>query len=123
MEDDKPGTVDGRADVLVASAPLRGRCHELSLAHIEAHPDHRLVRGWYHCPIWGREEHWWTVGPDGTIHDPTAAQFPSGGLGEYEEYRGLLACEQCGREVAEDEALHYGRFHFCSDTCIIRCCL
>lgn len=85
---------------------LRGKCKEFSEAAVAADPTLRLVRGWYHDPIWGQQEHWWTERPDGTIHDPTAGQFPVGGVAVfYEEYRGVFPCYGCGVEVSEES--HY----------------
>lgn len=93
---------------------LRGKCEEMSRAAVAADPTLTLVRGWYYDPIWGREEHWWTVRPDGTIHDPTAAQFPMGGVTQwYEKYDGRFPCYGCGREVSEDD--HY--MGCCSGAC------
>lgn len=87
---------------------LRGRCRELSRAAVAADPTLRLVRGWYHDPVWGQQEHWWTVRPDGSIHDPTAAQFPVPGIAAfYEEYAGVLPCEGCGRPVTEADPARY----------------
>ena len=81
---------------------LRGKCEEFSRAAVEADPTLRLVRGWYVDPHWGRQEHWWTVRPDGIIHDPTSRQFPMGGVTEwYEEFVGVYPCQECGVEVPE----------------------
>ena len=96
----------------------RGKCKEMSEAAVLADPTLRLVRGHYFCPIWNREEpHWWCVKSDGTIVDPTARQFPSKGLGIYTEFDGRIACSECGKEVAEDEALIEGSYAFCSSKC------
>ena len=87
-----------------ADPSLRGKCKELAEKACAADPTLTLARGWYIDPIWGREEHWWTVRADGTIHDPTAAQFPMGGVGAwYEPFDGLYPCMECGKEVPEDE--------------------
>ncbi len=96
---------------------FRGRCRELSEAAVAENPLLRLVRGHYIDPQWGVQPHWWTVRPDGTIHDPTAAQFPSKGLGEYVEFDGFVECEECGERVAEADARFDGRHAFCSYTC------
>lgn len=83
---------------------LRGKCEDLSKAACDADPTLRLVRGWYFDPDWGRQEHWWTVRQDGTIHDPTAAQFPHGGIAAlYEEYQGIFPCYGCGTEISESD--------------------
>jgi hypothetical protein len=57
------------------------------------------VAGWYWDPHWGREEHWWCEAADGSIVDPTAAQFPSNGTGRYERYVGSAWCLECGSEI------------------------
>lgn len=96
----------------------RGRCLELSQAAVEADPTLTLVRGHYFCPIWNSwEQHWWTKRPDGTIYDPTARQFPSAGLGTYEEFNGYVECSNCGKEVLERDAAVEGRYAFCCSRC------
>lgn len=83
--------------------PLRGKCEEWAKAAVADDPTLRLVRGWYVDPVWGRQEHWWTEQPDGTIFDPTSSQFPMGGVAEwYEEFQGMYPCAECGVEVPED---------------------
>ncbi len=76
------------------------------------------VRGFYHCPIWGRREHWWLVNDfTDEIFDPTAAQFPSKGItGVYEEWdeeqeEPVGMCMDCGDYV------YPPRLAFCSDKC------
>ncbi len=99
----------------MTDASLRGRCEELSRAAASADPSLRLTSGWYHDPVWGAEEHWWCVAADGSIVDPTAAQFPLGGITEfYEECGGMFPCEQCGREFPIGEG-YMGRL--CSGEC------
>jgi hypothetical protein len=96
----------------------RGKCRELSEAAVAADPSLRLVRGYYTCPFWRTTEaHWWTVRPDGSIHDPTKDQFPSRGLGIYEEFDGWLECSECGKRIREDEADIEGNYIFCSYLC------
>jgi len=91
----------------------------MSEAAVAADPTLKLVRGYYTCPMWGRKEpHWWTVRPDGTIHDPTCLQFPSGGLGTYEEFDGTFECSNCNKTIAEADAIPYSNYVFCSDNCI-----
>ena len=94
---------------------LRGKCKESAEAAVADDPTLRLVRGWYVDPVWGREEHWWTERPDGTIYDPTSRQFPLGGVAEwYEEFGGVYPCAECGVEVPEAD-LVYGAC--CSGEC------
>ena len=97
---------------------FRGQCKVLSEAAVAADPTLTLVRGHYFCPLWNREEqHWWTVRPDGTIHDPSAKQFPSAGLGEYTPFSGMVECSNCGTEKPEAEMDFEGRYAFCCYTC------
>ncbi len=101
-------------------ARFRGKCQEMANAAAAADPTLTVVRGWYACPIWGREEpHWWTTRPDGSIYDPTAEQFPSNGMGLYTAFNGMLACEECGKEIPEAEAIVCGNGHYavCSNRC------
>jgi hypothetical protein len=87
---------------------LRGKCEEYARQDAEADPSLRLVRGWYHDPQWGAQEHWWCEDAEGKIYDRTYAQFPVGGIADwYEEYRGVFPCMGCGREVREDDEERY----------------
>ena len=99
---------------------FRGKCKELSEQLILEHPDYKLVRGHYDCPIWGQQPHWWCVAPDGMIHDPSAKQFPSGGLGEYIPFNGKVTCAECSKEITEEEARFESNYAFCSDKCLMR---
>jgi hypothetical protein len=97
---------------------FRGRCRELSEAACVTDSSLTLVRGHYFCPIWNVEEqHWWTKREDGTIFDPSAAQFPSKGHGIYTEFDGMIECAECGKKVAEKDASIDGRYAFCSYRC------
>ena len=98
----------------------RGRCKELSQAAVDADPSLTLVRGWYWCPIWNREEeHWWCKRKDGSIYDPTVRQFPSMGCGEYKEFDGWTNCEFCRKRIHEDYIQMCGRFPVCSTKCAL----
>jgi hypothetical protein len=69
----------------------RGKCRELSEAACAEDATLKLVRGHYYCPVWRSvEPHWWTERPDGSIYDPTAKQFPSGGSGVYTPFDGKV---------------------------------
>lgn len=105
-------TTDPRTDIV-------GKCRELSLEAAKLYPSLKVVRGHYHCPIWGERAHWWCVRPDGSIHDPTKDQFPSGGFGEYVEFSGMVTCANCGKELQEEQATIDGNGHyaFCSYAC------
>jgi len=63
-----------------------GQCAGVTLDMQADFPELIRVRGQYHCPIWGERDHWWLKDPDGNVIDPTAKQFPSGGIGEYQEW-------------------------------------
>lgn len=99
----------------------RGKCKELAQAAIAADPTLRLVRGYYFCPIWSRQAHWWAVKPDGTIVDPSVKQFPTAGVGaEYVEFDGNIDCEHCGKSVPEAEVYRVEHHAYCSDQCYAR---
>jgi len=98
----------------------RGKCKEFSQEAVLRDPTLRLVRGFYHCPFWGEQPHWWTVRLDGSIYDPTKDQFPSKGLGNYEEFTGYLKCDQCGKVVKEEDAKFDSKYAFCSTQCNMR---
>jgi hypothetical protein len=95
----------------------RGKCKEMAEALVREDPSLRLVRGYYHCPLWGKQAHWWAEKPDGDIIDPTAEQFPSSGLGDYEEFDGMVECAECGRRIPESNAKLEGRYAFCDGAC------
>jgi hypothetical protein len=94
----------------------RGKCKEFSEKLCEEDKTLTLVRGWYHCPIWGKQAHWWTTKPDGTVVDPTVKQFPTKGVGAYyEEYIGIVVCEYCGVSVHEHDAYFVDQHVYCCD--------
>ena len=95
----------------------QGKCKEMSEALIAKDPTLILVRGYYMCPFWGEQQHWWCKKPDGTIVDPTKDQFPSKGRAEYVEFDGKVACSECGKSMLEEEAHFESRYCFCSGEC------
>ena len=96
----------------------RGKCKEFCEEAILEDPTLTLVRGHYDCPIDGKQEHWWCTKPDGTIVDPTVKQFKTNGAGaEYVEFNGYANCEQCGKEIKEEDIILMGRYPTCSNTC------
>ena len=100
----------------------RGKCHEFCVALLKEDPTLSMVRGWYECPMWGRQQHWWCKKEDGTIVDPTVKQFPTKGVcAEYVEFDGMIDCEECGKRVSEEEAHFDGHHTFCSGSCYARC--
>lgn len=97
---------------------LRGKCKEMSEALVKADPSLRLVRGHYWCPIWNsNEQHWWCEDQAGNVVDPTKDQFPSAGMGDYVEFNGMCCCEQCGKQIHEDDAIGCGNYPVCSVEC------
>lgn len=97
--------------------PLKGRCHEMALAAAREDPTLTVVFGHYTDPHSGREGHWWCVRPDGSIYDPSAAQFASGGSGIYEAHQGPLLCVSCGAVAAVEVCMQTGR-PVCSEKCL-----
>lgn len=95
----------------------RGKCKEFSEALVASNPSLKLIRGYYHCPVWGKQAHWWCVDQDGKVVDPTAKQFPSRGLGEYEEFDGFVECAECGKKIREEKAILTSNYAVCSDRC------
>ena len=97
---------------------FRGKCREMSEAAVAADQSLRLTRGHYICPVWGEQEHWWTVRADGSVNDPTALQFPSKGSGVYVEFDGIVPCAECGKEMQEKDVEYAdGRYVWCSSLC------
>ena len=97
---------------------FRGKCKELAEEAVRSDPSLRLVRGFYHCPMWGKQAHWWAQKADGTIVDPSVKQFPTQGAGaEYEEFDGNIECEFCQKSVPENEAYRYAQHVYCSYEC------
>jgi hypothetical protein len=92
-----------------------GMCAEATEAMAEAFPELQRVRGHYYCMVWGEREHWWLKTADGSIVDPTAAQFPTKGTGKYvpwtegeREPTGM--CPECGGYCYDGDT-------FCSENC------
>lgn len=114
-----PPTARTEQEKMLDYRKYRGKCKEYVDEVIRLFPDWKAVRGWYECPLWGDQEHWWTKKPDGTIFDPTVRQFPTAGaFASYREYRGFLMCFGCGKEVAEHEIVPLDGHVFCSDKCL-----
>jgi len=100
---------------------FRGKCKELSEEACAKDPSLTLVRGHYYCPIWdSNEPHWWTTRQDGSVFDPSEAQFPSMGMGEYTPFDGNVTCEECGKKVPEDKAIFESNHAVCSSRCFGR---
>lgn len=91
------------------------QCAEMTLAMAAAFPELTRVRGYYHCPWWNRRAHWWLTTPSGQIVDPTVAQFPSRGTGDYVTLDESAApptgqCLNCGEDAYQGDT-------FCSREC------
>lgn len=84
-----------------------GQCDRHTKEMASTFPELRRVCGFYYCTHWGRREHWWLVDPVGNVIDPTASQFPSGGLGVYRELSDeeitaevpIGTCANCGGDI------------------------
>lgn len=95
-----------------------GRCEQYSKEMQKEFPELILCKGFYYCPYWGRRQHWWLKTETGEIVDPTYMQFPSVGLGKYEEISDdeledkvpSGVCLECGDPVYRGKT-------FCSKTC------
>jgi len=101
-------------------AKYRGRCKEMSEALVSQNPNLTLVRGYYDCPFWGLQPHWWVKDREGNVIDPTAKQFPSKGMGEYIEFDGNVECSECGKQMREEQARFESNYAFCSVKCNMR---
>lgn len=98
----------------------RGKCREMSEELVRNDSTLRLVRGFYYCPVWGKQVHWWCETPDGTIVDPSVKQFPTDGIGAiYEEFDGYLNCSNCNKRIHETEMIlaGNGNYYMCSNEC------
>ena len=99
----------------------RGKCKEFVDIALKNDPTMRAVRGYYHCPMWGKQEHWWCERSDGSIYDPTVKQFPTAGIcAEYEEFDGVCVCEECGKRFKEGEGQMQGPYPVCSTKCALK---
>lgn len=98
----------------------RGKCREMCEALLSKDPSLTLVRGHYYDTEWGEQQHWWCVDKNGAIVDPTKDQFPSKGLGLYIPFDGICTCENCGKEIREEDAVICGPYPVCSDACAFR---
>ncbi len=108
-------------DISADYRQYRGKCKELVDAACAADTTLTAVRGHYFCPLWNsNEQHWWCVQKDGTIYDPSKAQFPSNGNGIYTPFDGFVECSECGKVVLEEDAGFHGRYAFCSTACNMR---
>jgi hypothetical protein len=98
---------------------LRGKCKEYALKEVEKDPALTLVKGWYYSPITDtKEQHWWTVEPNGEIYDPTAEQFLDLGTGDYIPFVGTYTCDVCSEPFDEGAGYPTGNHYLiCSYEC------
>lgn len=87
-----------------------GRCAEVTEIMSVVFPELIRVRGHYYCPSWGQRAHWWLVTDRGVVIDPTAEQFPSKGLGLYQQHEEsdpepTGKCPNCGAYCYNSEEL------------------
>ena len=99
----------------------RGKCKEMCEQLITEQPELTLVRGHYVCPVWGSQEHWWCIDIEGRVIDPSVRQFPTNGIGaEYIPFNGIVTCEECGKQLPEEDAQFMGNYPVCSSKCGLR---
>jgi len=98
----------------------RGNCREYVDKAIEENPTLIAVRGYYMCPFWGKQPHWWCTDKEGNIIDPTINQFPKPHIGEYVPFNGIIDCDNCGKQIKEEDAHFHGNYAFCSTACNMR---
>ncbi len=98
----------------------RGKCKEFCEELIKNDPSLTLVRGHYDCWSWGMQAHWWCVDKEGKIIDPTVDQFLKPHVGEYIPFNGMVECEQCHKQVKEEDAYMNGHHAYCSYVCAYR---
>jgi len=102
-----------------------GHCEKATKEMVITFPELRQARGHYICPIWGLRQHRWCAEKDGRIVDPTASQFPSRGLGSYEEAHSDMlvrvgTCMECGEPIMiplKEAEVGYRGDIFCSREC------
>lgn len=102
-----------------------GKCEEAVTEMKAAFPELEVVRGHALCPPpWNVRGHWWLKTKDGTIVDPTAAQFTAG-IFSYEEWHEgdpveLGICRDCGEPIWGDPKTFEGSTDFCDEACANR---
>ncbi len=97
----------------------RGKCKQMCEELVKNDSTLTMVRGYYYEPLWSKDEqHWWCEDTDGNIIDPTCLQFPSGGVKEfYTKFDGNVECDNCHKQLKEEDAIIDGRYCFCSNKC------
>lgn len=104
-----------KSDYLV----FRGKCKKACEALKQVLPELKLVRGYVILGDGTEEPHWWLKSPEGTVVDPTEAQFNSP-IAIYTEFNGSIRCEQCGEVIPEKDAIEVNNRAVCSGKCAMR---
>lgn len=115
-----PGDTRSEEEFLRDYHKFRGKCKQLAEDAVKQDRTLTLVRGYYICESWGKQTHWWTTRPDGTVFDPSCRQFPSKGSGRYIPFSGEFVCDVCGKAVAESDVYQVelgGEYALCSAEC------
>ena len=81
-----------------------GACYKTCVEMQAVFPELILTKGYYLCYRRGVRNHWWLKTEDGQVIDPTKNQFPSNGIGFYQEFE-------------ENEPIPTGKCHNCGDFC------
>lgn len=107
------------SEYLARTSFVRGTCKKATSEMVKEFPELRQAAGFVDVH-WGTEEHFWCVAPDGTIVDPTEAQYGPVGVIHYEELDlnnpedvkriPTGKCPNCGEPSFEHR-------YFCSDEC------
>ncbi len=81
---------------------------------VESFPELKAVRGWY-----GGSAHWWCVAPDGSVVDPTEAQFLQWSEEKYVAFRDGIDPEPIGKCMSCGEYVWSGNEpNACSPECL-----
>jgi len=95
-----------------------GECDHVCKKMIEAFPELRLRKGFFHSGFWGERGHWWLLSACGLIVDPTGKQFPDGLSFPSEEF--VKEYYEDLTDVSEDELadrVSTGPCYQCGDPC------
>jgi hypothetical protein len=100
---------------------LLGKCKEATEEMCAAFPELTKVAGHVHCE-WGKRGHFWATTADGTIVDPTRAQFP--GAIAYEAWSPgqtvrVGRCMNCGADIwrESNDLKSVRREEICGEDC------
>lgn len=79
-------------------------CQGATAKMVEAFPELKRVPGHVYTVHFGRRAHWWCETPDGSVVDPTAAQFEDAFMLEYHPFEPgqevrVGRCMNCGDDI------------------------